>query len=190
MKLFFAILIAQIFGSAAMAASSGGFGANFALGAPFVSQFGLNYQFSDKFGMSAGSDSLKIDAGVASLNLSLIEVMANYHPFGGAFFIGLGVGQESLKTTATDSTTATTASIEVTATTAIAKLGWMWGLSDGGFWFGLDVAYISPSGSKETITAPGVPTTSTAYTDAVDAAEKFGSTAYTNITFARLGWIF
>ena len=66
----------------------------------------------------------------------------------------------------------------------------MWGINDGGFWFGIDATYIMPSNAKSTITAPGVPTTDQAYIDLVDANKKFGETSYANVTFARFGWFF
>lgn len=118
------------------------------------------------------------------------ELMLQYHPFAGSFFIGLGAGQESLLAKSTETLTGTEVKVEVKATTTIVKSGWMWGLANNGFWFGIDAAYIMPSGAKTTITAPGVLTTDPSYLDAVDAAEKFGNASYLNITFARLGWVF
>lgn len=86
--------------------------------------------------------------------------------------------------------TGNTAKADVKAMAAVVKTGWMWGLANNGFWFGVDVSFVSPSNPDVTITAPGVPTNNSAYTDTVDAAKKFGETAFTNITFARIGWVF
>lgn len=185
--LFFTALI---FSCMTKAASSGGFGASVGAGVPFLSQAGINYYPSDKLGFYLGYNLLDIKVGTATAKLSMPELMVNYHPFAGAFFIGLGVGQETLKTTATDLTTSLEAAIEVTAMTSIAKLGWMWGVSNGGFWFGMDMSFISPSSPKKTITAPGLTEADQAYKDAEDAADKFGNTAYSNVTFARIGWLF
>jgi hypothetical protein len=78
----------------------------------------------------------------------------------------------------------------VDVTTTLAKLGWMWGASNGGFWFGIDYSLVMPSNPKTTITAPGVPVTEQSYIDAVKARDDFGSTSYGNITFARFGMLF
>lgn len=184
------VTINLVLASSSLAAGKGGWGLSAGIGVPYLSQAGVNYQMSDKFGLYLGYNLLDVTAGTAKATLSMPELTFNYHPFAGSFFVGLGVGQENLKTTATDALSGNQASIEVSAMTMLAKLGWMWGISDGGFWFGIDMAYIKPSSPQQTITAPGVPTTNQAYLDAVDAAEKFGNTAYTNITFARLGYIF
>lgn len=184
------IAVLALFASAAQAApSGGGFGLNVGLGAPFLSQAGLNYQFNNSFGMSVGYNLFDIKIGDASLKLSMPELLFNYHPFAGAFFIGGGLGQEKLEVKS-GVIGVDQVSIDVEAMTTIAKLGWMWGKDNGGFWFGMDVAFVSPSGAKQTITAPGVPVTDQSYIDAVDAAEKFGKTSYMNLTFARFGWLF
>lgn len=155
-----------------------------------MNQAGLNFKLSDRFGLSAGYNSLNLDVGEASLDLTMQEVLLHFHPFTGSFFIAGGIGKESLDVTATTASTSTKVSIEAEASTTIIKLGWMWGSANGGFWFGMDVSSITPSNPKQTITAPGVSTTSDAYVDSQKAADDFGKTAYTNITFARFGWLF
>jgi hypothetical protein len=54
----------------------------------------------------------------------------------------------------------------------------------------MDIGYVIPSGADVKISSGGVPTTDPSYIDAVDAADKFGKTAYPNFTFARFGWLF
>lgn len=172
------------------AGDSSGFGLSAGFGVPYITQFGINYKMSNLFGIYANYNNLDLSVGEAKLALTMPELMLNYHPFAGSFFIGLGVGQESLLAKSTETLTGTEVKIEVKATTTIVKSGWMWGISNNGFWFGMDAAYIMPSGAKTTITAPGVATTDQSYLDAIDAADKFGKSSYLNITFARLGWIF
>lgn len=174
----------------ASAAGSKGLGLSLGSGIPFLSQAGIHYFFNDKFALYGGYNNLSITAGTASASLTMPELSLQFHPFSGSFFVGLGAGTETLSTKASDATTGLEAKIDVTATTAIAKLGWMWGASDGGLWFGMDFSYISPSGSKQTITAPGLSVTDQAYIDALDAAKKFGETAYSNFTFFKLGYLF
>ena len=173
----------------AKAAGGSGFGGHFGMGLPFLSQYGLNYQFSDKFGISASQNVFSVEVDSVKVELSLPEIMFNYHPFGGAYFIGLGVGQQSFEVS-TGTTGVDRVAIEVEAMNTILKTGWMWGLADQGFWFGIDFAMMSPSNAESTITAPGVPTTDQAYIDAKEAADQYGESSYSNLTFARFGYIF
>jgi len=183
------ILFSLILTSTAFAKGGKGFGINGGVGVPFLQQAGINYFMSDSLSLSFTYNSLDLTIDDASVKLSMPEVLLQWHPFSASFYIGLGVGQESLKAVATDSLTSQTSEAEITAMTAIAKLGWMWGIADGGFWFGIDAAFITPSGADIEITST-LPTTDQAYIDAEDAAEQFGKTAFSNITFFRLGYLF
>ena len=181
------ILIAMVFmGSAAHASVGVYVGA----GVPFLGQAGLNYKMSDTFSFSAGYNMLDLSSGDASVVLSMPELMVNYHPFSGSFFLGAGVGQNNLEVSATELTTGYKAEAEVSSLATIVKAGWMWGIDDGGFWFGVDTAFISPSSSDITITAPNLAKTSQEYKDVEEAAEKYGETAFPNVTFARIGYLF
>lgn len=172
------------------ASSSSGIGVQTGLGIPFLSQGGIHYKASDKFGLAIGYNLLEFTFGYSKTSLSMPEVLLHFHPFSGAFFIAAGAGKENLKVTASDGTPSTDVAIEVSATTTIIKTGWMWGIGDGGFWLGIDMSYVMPSGGTTTITAPGVPTTTQAYIDALEAADKFGKLSYTNLTFIRFGYLF
>jgi hypothetical protein len=165
-------------------------GLNAGLGLPFVSQYGVNLTMGSNLTFSATYNVIDISSDDASVKLSMPEATIMWHPFSGSFFIGAGVGQEKLEVAATEEISNTTVSAKVTAMTTIAKLGWMWGKGDGGLWFGMDLAYIIPSGGDVEINAAGLPTTSKEYKDVEDAANQFGETAYINITFTRLGYLF
>lgn len=172
------------------ASSSTGFGVSVGSGIPYLGQVGANYKFSDKLNFYANYNILDLSAGSAKVKLAMPEVGVTFHPMSGAFFLGLAIGQEALDVSATDTATSQEVKAEVDAMTGIAKIGWMWGIANGGFWFGIDLAYVSPFSADTTVTAPGVPTTSQDYQDVVDAADKFGDSGYINFTFARLGYIF
>jgi hypothetical protein len=167
-----------------------GFGVNVGIGLPFLGQIGANYTFSSQLRISAVYNILDISIDEADAKLVMPEIFVTYHPFSGSFFLGVGLGREKLEVTATESLGTNQVRAEVTANTAIAKLGWMWGAQDKGFWFGVDLAYIIPMNAKNTLTAPGVPTTDPNYQDVVEAMDEFGDTPYLNITIARLGYIF
>ena len=187
MSIFKKILIATVFmGSAAHARV----GVNVGVGFPFLGQAGVNYVMSDMFSFSVGYNTLDLSSGDASVKISMPEAMVNFHPFSGSFFLGAGVGQNDLEVTAIETSTSTEVKAEVSTLATIVKAGWMWGIDNGGFWFGVDTSFVSPSSPEVTITAPGVPTSSQEYKDVVDAAETYGETSFANITFARIGYLF
>ncbi len=173
-------------------AFSGNFGVNIGAGIPFVTQAGVSYQFNDKFAISLGYGRLDLDVDTAGVELTMPEVMFYYHPFSGAFYLGAGIGSETLEATATDSGSGNSITAEVDATTTIARLGWKWGIANGGFWYGMDVSYIMPSGGETEITSNtgGLPSSNAAYQDVIEAGDEFGETSYVNITLIRLGYIF
>lgn len=185
-------LFAILFSTSAHAEESaeGAFGVNVGIGLPYLGQLGANYTISSQLRISAVYNILDLTVDEAEAKLVMPEIFVTYHPFSGSFFLGAGLGREKLEVTATETSGSNQVRAEVTASTAIAKLGWMWGAQDKGFWFGVDLAYIIPMNAKNTLTAPGVPTTDPNYQDVVDAMDKFGETAYFNITIARLGYIF
>jgi hypothetical protein len=191
MRLLFSLLIflsAVSFHSSVKA--NMGFGINTGFGLPYLGQLGLSYQINPMFGVHFNYNTVGIKSDGVSLSLTMPEFLFYVHPFSGSFFVGGGFGKENLKASATEPTTNLETSVEVEANTTVLKFGWMWGADDGGFWAGLDYSHIMPSGSKTTIVAPGVPTTSKEYIDTLDAANKFGETSYGNLTFFKIGYIF
>lgn len=187
------LLFLVIVGSASVgnaAEGDGRFGLNLGIGFPFLGQVGANFKVNDYLRLSATYNILDIEVGSATAKLTMPELAVTYHPFAGAFFVGGGVGREKLTVTAVDSGTNNEARAEVEANTAIAKVGWMWGLQNDGFWFGVDLAYVKPMSPKVTISANGVPQNDPAYQDVQEAADDFGDTAYLSLTFIRLGYVF
>lgn len=165
-------------------------GFNLGMGIPFVSQFGVDLTMGDNFTLSVGHNNLNLSSDAAEVDLSMQNIILNWHPFGGVFYIGGGVGKETLTAKAEDKALNASAEAEVTANVALARVGWMWGKMNSGFWFGMDITYISPSGGDVKIKTTGFTATDQEYQDVKDAGEAFGETAYTNFTFARFGWLF
>lgn len=182
----FAILFS---GSIAQAASSrGSFGVNAGFGIPYVGQLGVNTYLTENLGIDVGFNALTLTSGQAKLSLVMPEVLLKWHPFGGAFFIAGGLGQETL-TAKSENSNGDFAEIKVTALTAIGKLGWMWFAHDGGFWFGADLSFINPMSPNSKVSTNVSPTDQD-YTDALNVANKFGEKSYLNITIIRLGYLF
>lgn len=163
-------------------------GINAALGVPFVTQYGVNLTMGPMWSADISYNNLSYTLGTASVDLTMPALMLNWHPMSGAFYIGLGVGQETLNVKSSES--GVTAEGEVTSSTTIAKIGWMWGKANGGFWFGMDLAYVSPSGGDPDFTVTGGTATAEQVEDVEDSLDTFSETAYTNVTFARFGYLF
>lgn len=165
-------------------------GLHLGMGVPFISQFGLDLTMGPSWSLTVGNNNLSLESGEASLDLNMPSAIINWHPFAGAFYIGVGFGRETLTVEAKDELLNASAKAEVTANTTLARLGWMWGKGDGGFWFGMDLTFVSPSGGDVDVETVGFTATDEEYKDVEEAGEEFGKTAYTNITFARLGYLF
>ncbi len=165
-------------------------GINAGIGLPFVSQYGVDLTMGPSWTISASYNLLDLESDTASISLSMPQILLNWHPFAGAFYIGAGVAKETLEVEAKDEQTGASARTEVNANTALARVGWMWGKANGSFWFGMDLTYVSPSGGEVDVETVGFTASDEEYQDVLQAGEDFGNTAYTCITFARLGWLF
>jgi hypothetical protein len=185
-KLVFSFLIIILFTPNAKSE----IGINFGLGLPFIKQYGVDLRIGDALTFNVGYNLLDVKNGNASVKLSMPQFLINWHPFSGSFYLGVGAGKETLEISATDESSGASASADVVANTSLARVGWMWGRADSGFWFGLDATYVSPSGGEVNVEADGLTAADKEYKDVVDAGKTFGETAYVNFTFARFGWLF
>lgn len=178
-------------GSSSTSGFANKLGVDVGLGFPYLAQAGVTYRVNEMFSVVAGYHLLDIDVDEASAELSMPAILVHYYPFSGSFFLGAGVGKQNLEVSATESDSNTKITAESDATTTIAQLGWTWGASNGGFWFGFDISYIMPSGADSSISpSSGAITSDPNYQDVQKALDDFGDTSYPNITFARLGWLF
>jgi len=104
--------------------------------------------------------------------------------------MGLGVGQLTMTSSATDLATSLTVKVEITALTITPNIGWMWGLDGGGLFWGVDFGFQSPQGAKTTLTDPFNDETRQEYIDAVKQGNDLGSTGFPTFTMLRLGYLF
>lgn len=183
------ILIVLVFGFVQPKAKAD-LGFHFGMGLPFISQYGLDYTLGKHLTLSVSQNSFAVTTGEASVELTMPQVLLHFHPFQGDFYIAAGIGKETLDVEARDATTNTFARASVDANTTLARVGWMWGKDNGGFWFGMDLTYIMPSGAEVTIETNGFNPGDDEYDDVKKAGEDFGEASYFNITFARFGWLF
>lgn len=185
-----AALILVLGASAPALAKNGGFGFHLGTGLPYLSQAGLVYMMSgSKFSAELNYNAFAIKAGLAEISLTKPELRLNWHPFAGSFFVGLGVGQQTLAITAAEPTTGETAKVSVAGTALTPTIGWMWGVANGGFFAGLDFGQQMPSGATVKVES-ALPETNQAYIDVKEQGQKFGETGFAVFTLLRLGYVF
>jgi hypothetical protein len=86
--------------------------------------------------------------------------------------------------------------VEVKSNVLTTQAGWMWGMANGGLFFGIDFGFQNPSGAKTTITTnadTAIEATTdyqTLLTDTAEQANKYGNTGFATFTFFRLGYLF
>lgn len=173
----------------AQKAQASQFGFYYAMGLPYTTQYGLNYVTdSQKFSFDLSYNSFAVNLGLAKVSLTKPELNLKWHPFTGSFFLGLGLGQMSLNTTAVEPNTLAELTLALNATTISPNLGWMWGKANGGFWFGMDVGFQTASSGEPTIDTT-IPTTSQTYIDALQSKDTYGK-SMALMTFFKLGYLF
>lgn len=195
----FTCLFLSLIGSQVWAAGGNMFGFNLGFGLPYVQQAGLNYvHSSNRFSMELGYNNFSLDVGSVGVGLTKPELSLRWHPFAGSFYLGLGLGQMTMyaKSTQLISTEIVESKIEVSATTMTGQLGWMWGMSDGGFFGGMEFGFQSPSSPTSTATtSASASVTGTAeyqqmISDIDEQAKKYGETGFATMTLLRIGYLF
>lgn len=175
------------------------FGFNVGVGFPYLAMVGINYVHSSGFiSAELGLNSLNIKASEVTVTMKKTELSLKWHPFAGSFYLGAGFGNQSLSGTSkeTISSQSVEAKIEITSNTLTPQIGWMWGISDGGFFGGIDFGFQSPSGVKSTLTTnadPAVKATADYQkleADVRDQGKKLGEIGIPTMTLIRLGYLF
>ncbi len=172
------------------AALAGNYGVNGGFGIPYIVQAGVNYaDLPNNFSAELRLNFFTLSAGVASVRLTKPEVNAKWHPFQGAFFLGLGLGHQVATATASEPNSGAGVKFSVSSTVATTSLGWMWGLENPGLFGGFDIGWQNPYHVYTSVDSD-IPSNSDAYEDAEDAARKFGELGLPVITLIRLGYLF
>ncbi|MBX3016738.1 MAG: hypothetical protein KF767_02525 [Bdellovibrionaceae bacterium] len=122
-------------------------GANVQLGIPRLAGLGLNFVTLNErlsFELAGGSASMSSDN--VKVNFSSFDLAARYHVFGGAFFLGAALGQQTLSGEGTDTVQAqnVTVKIDIKTMYLTPQLGWMAGKADGGFFFETVLGFQNP----------------------------------------------
>ncbi len=175
------------------------FGFHGQLALPNPLNAGLTYLHSSKmfsFELETGSLALKV-SGV-DVDFKNTALGFHWHPFAGSFYLGALVGNRVLsgKKMEVISSVPITATVEVKSNYVTPVLGWLWGLSEGGFFFGTELGYQSPSGVTTSLTSNADTTIQatneykTLEKDVRDAGNKLGEIGLPHFVLIKLGWLF
>ena len=171
-------------------ATAASYGVNYGFGLPYVFQLGGNYvDLDNNFSAELRLNFFTVSAGVASVRLTKPEVNVKWHPFQGAFFLGLGLGHQIATVSASEPSSGAGVKFSVSSTVATTSLGWMWGITSPGLFGGLDFGWQNPYHVYTTVDSD-IPSNDNAYEDAEDAARKFGELGLPLFTLFRIGWLF
>lgn len=177
----------------------GYFGLNLGVGVPYLTQVGLNYlHSSNMFSVELGYSALNATLSDVTVGLNKTELSVRWHPFMGAFYLGVGFGQSTMSGKSKDTINGQSveAKVEIKSSTMTPQIGWMWGVADGGFFFGMDIGIQNPSGVKSTFTtnadlaAQATADYKKLEEDTRDQADKLGETAIPLVTLLRFGYLF
>lgn len=169
-------------------------------GLPHPVSFGLNYVHSSglvsaEFNMG----SFNITSSGVKVGMSHLQLGVRWHPFMGSFFLGANFGQRTImgESTETINTIPVTAKVEVKSNYLMPHLGWMWGVADGGFFLGMEIGYLSPSGVNTTLSTnvndplvTGTQEYRDLEKDVKDAGDALGAIGLPTFTLLKLGWLF
>ncbi len=125
------------------------------------------------------------------------DIRLRVHPFRGAFFLGVAMGNQTLTGTRADSILGIpqTTSIDVSESTLTPHLGWRWFYKSGFVW-GLDLGVQIPQTTKTTLTstASALQQAAAQYAglqnDLNKVSEDIGKQKLPMITMVHLGWMF
>lgn len=155
--------------------------------------------------------SFNVQGSPVGISIGNVDVRGRWHPFHGAFFIGLGMGYQWLGGSATETIT-TTAPAATVVTDVAAKqrtftvtphIGWLW-IFDSGFFFGVDIGRQLGKNSTTDITIGILDPSQQALLTAVqqtaqyqalesrieDGINKIGDAKFPYFTLIKLGWFF
>lgn len=175
-------------------------GPHVALGLPRPLNVGLEAKFLDIVGVGFNYGALP------TLTISNVKVKFNafdgrvrWFAFRGAFFVGAGVGQQTLAVNKTDTilTVPLTVSADVKTTYLTPHIGWRWQWASG-ITLGMELGYQHALSSKTTLATspvlPGAVTATAEYqkisTDVNDAGKKFGDQGLPHFTLLQIGYMF
>ncbi len=103
--------------------------------------YGIESKFRDMFGLSLGYGYFpKVTLSSVSLKITGWDVRLKWYPFQGAFFLGAGLGNQTLEGSSTQTVSGIPATLNITQDNAffLPHLGWNW-IWSSGFFMGMDL---------------------------------------------------
>lgn len=165
-------------------------GVSAGLGVPFLTQLGASYiNSSSLWSAELLYHSFSLTIASVTLKASKPEGIVRWHPFRGAFFLGLGLGQQTLSAEAFDLGASSNIKVSLTSFASTPYLGWMWGLANRGFYTCIEFGAQISSDSKTSITT-SLTSNNQTYIDTVEQSNKYGNLTLPVMTLLRIGYLF
>jgi hypothetical protein len=153
-----------------------------------TSNAGIALLFTDNYGMDIGYSQGNIAKSCSAFSLKLKHAAITLRPFSGSFYLGAGGAMEDLSVSNIYAATNQEFTMTAKATLFSSRVGWLWGIADGGLWWGFDVARYQSLSSSHEVDAPGVDINSAEYKNAYDNITIFAESEF--YTFmVRVGWM-
>ncbi|MEK6579120.1 MAG: hypothetical protein AABZ55_07825 [Bdellovibrionota bacterium] len=136
-------------------AESRPWGLSLTVGVPHPVNLAYEKVYDPDWTAAAGLGSLKLTfQNKYTIGISNIDARVRWHPFQGAFFLGGILGFQTLSGAASEgivvgpTTVPTTLSLNITSIFLTPHLGWVWGIRNPGFFFGLELGEQLPFGAS------------------------------------------
>jgi hypothetical protein len=138
---------------------------------------------------------LKFPGGSAELSLWAVQGTLRWFPFSGAFYLGSGVGYQSLKASvsSTSGVAPTEVSTNLSSPFITPQLGWLWMWKSGfalGLNAGVQIPFASDPEVKMTVAGVPVPAAGGDADDVRNVAKMIGKTPFPNIDLLKIGFFF
>lgn len=169
-----------------------------ALGLPQPLRLGLEGRFTDYLGFAGTYGFLPtLTFGTVAVKFNAIDLRARVFPFGGSFFLGASIGQQTMGASASDSISGqtTTVGLDVKTIFLTPTLGWRWG-GRTGLIFGFDLGWQMALSSSSTFTtnAGAAVEATTQYqtlkTDTEKKGNDLGKVGMPHTTLFQVGYLF
>lgn len=124
------------------------------------------------------------------------ELNLRYHPFAGAFYVGLGYGKQEVDVKGEDVIGGQNVKAKVTYKSdySLPHFGWMSGIKNGGFFWAFEAGWQMPSNGKTKIKTnidlTGTPEYDDLINDINDNVKKTGKKSIPNVALIKFGWLF
>lgn len=174
-----------------------------AIGAPSPFRVGIEAKYEDLAALVADYGFLpSLSLGDYGVKYNSWRITGRFHPFRGAFYVGVGFGHQSFTGTLTRNesvaaifTGPVTYQIDIDATLLVPQVGWQWEW-ESGFFLGMELGVqipLSPTAtasSNAPATFQQTPQYKSGQADVEDKGKTYGKTPLPHVALLQAGFLF